>query len=239
MPDVVVHFFTIYDEHILKQKTNNMTQENYKNQFSEDQSVGWEAIDVALELVYPEQEPKHYAPNLPAMLGGEDPLNGISVYKSNVQEPHYHFVTYGFSELFYNEESANAEFSGFGFELTFRLKQVSDDENISWVLNFLQNIAKYVFKTGNWFEPYHLFPANGPIRLDYDTEIVAVSFVEDKELGTIETPNGKVQFLQLVGITASEYEMLKQKASLEAIEKFMNNYELQNPYCITDLDRKN
>ncbi len=216
-----------------------MTKKDYKNQFSEDQSVGWEAIDAALELIYPEQEPQHYAPDLPAMLGGEDPLYGISVYKNNTQESHYHFITYGFSELFYNEESADAEYSGFGFELTFRLKQKSEEDNIFWVLNFLQNIAKYVYKTGKWFEPYHLFPANGPIRLDYNTEIVAVSFVEDKQLGTIKTPNGMVQFLQLVGITASEYEILKQKASFEEMKKFMKDFQSQNPFCITDLDRKN
>ena len=146
----------------------------YKKLFSEDDAVGWEAIDKSLEALYPHQEPEHYAPNLPASLGGDSYLDGISIYHSEYQEPHFHFVTYGFSELYYNEEAAGGDYSGFGFELTFRLKK-SGDENVGWAINFLQNIAKYVFTSGNYFEPFHVFPANSPIRLEYDTQITAVA----------------------------------------------------------------
>lgn len=100
-----------------------MTSEEYKKLFSEDDAVGWLYIDKELEKLYPGQEPKHFAPALHYAIGGEDPLDGISVYESEKQASHFHFVTYGFSELYYNEESAGNEFSKFGFELSFRLKR--------------------------------------------------------------------------------------------------------------------
>lgn len=209
----------------------------YKKLFSEDDAVGWEAMDKSLEALYPHQEPEHYAPNLPASLGGDSYLDGISIYHSEYQEPHFHFVTYGFSELYYNEEAAGGDYSGFGFELTFRLKK-SGDENVGWAINFLQNIAKYVFTSGNYFEPFHVFPANSPIRLEYDTQITAVAFVLDPELGEIDTPHGKVQFLQAVGITAKELEMLRASFSIEKVEELIRQLEIGNPLFITDLDRK-
>ncbi|WP_292010991.1 suppressor of fused domain protein [Chryseobacterium sp.] len=215
-----------------------MNLEEYKKQFTEDDAVGWEFIDTQLETVYPEQEPKHYILQLRYILGGEEPLDGISVYESKKQQDHFHFVTYGLSELYYNEESLDNEFSKFGFELTFRLKKNSEEDNIHWACNLLQNIAKYVFKSGNWFEEYHLFPANGPIRLDYDTDITALSFITDPELGTISTPHGEVQFLQIVGLTSAEYESLKENPTLKNTQAFIVSLKQENELLITNLDRK-
>jgi suppressor of fused len=45
------------------------------------------------------------------MLGGKDPLQGISVYKNLEPRPHFHYVIYGLSEL-YEKESENQEPSG-------------------------------------------------------------------------------------------------------------------------------
>lgn len=66
----------------------------------EENTSGWDAIDKAMEELYGEQEPKHYGTSIPYMLGGPDPLDGISVYALNTPMPHWHFVTYGFSELY-------------------------------------------------------------------------------------------------------------------------------------------
>ncbi len=190
-----------------------MTPEEYKQQFQEDDAVGWTAIDSELVLLYPEQEPKHLAPQLYYSIGGTEPLDGISIYKSERQEPHFHFVTYGFSELYYNEESAGGEFSKFGFELTFRLKRQSDNDNVIWACNLLQNLAKYVFKSGKWFEEFDFIPAYSPIRQDYPSDLTALAFVNDPELNKINTPNGDVHFLQMIGITTAEFDILKQKGT--------------------------
>ncbi len=214
-----------------------MDLDTYKKIFSEEDAVGWDAIDEVVDALYPNQEPTHYAPDLPASLGGDSYLDGISVYQSDKQEPHFHFVTYGFSNLYYDEKSAGGDYSGFGFELTFRLKKTGD-KNVTWAINFLQNIAKYVFTSRNYFEPYHVFPANSPIRLDYNTELIAVAFVLDPELGEIETPHGTVQFLQAVGITSKEFQMLKKDFSIGKVEELMGHLRKDNPLLITDLDRK-
>lgn len=214
-----------------------MDLDTYKKIFSEEDAVGWDAIDEVVDALYPNQEPTHYAPDFPASLGGDSYLDGISVYQSDKQEPHFHFVTYGFSNLYYDEKSAGGDYSGFGFELTFRLKKTGN-KNVTWAINFLQNIAKYVFTSGNYFEPYHVFPANSPIRLDYNTELIAVAFVLDPELGEIETPHGTVQFLQAVGITSKEFQMLKKDFSIGKVEELMGHLRKDNPLLITDLDRK-
>ncbi|QSW88125.1 suppressor of fused domain protein [Flavobacterium endoglycinae] len=214
-----------------------MTLEQYKKEFSEDDAVGWLEIDKEFDNLYPNQEPKHFAPPLPYMLGGEDPLDGISYYESKKQEDHYHFITYGFSELYYNEEKVNGEFSKWGFELTFRLKPFeADNGNPTWVISMLQKIAKYVFKSGNWFEEFHYMPANGPIRLETDTDITAIVFVNDPEIEKKQTPHGEVSFLQIVGLTTQEYEDIK--ANPEIREELVNKLKENNPLLITDLNRK-
>jgi hypothetical protein len=126
---------------------------------------GWNAIDAALRPLYGDQKPAHWAAVVPAMLGGQDPLQGISAYRSTFGgAPHWHFVTYGFSEL-YEKESDDPETSGYGLELTCRVVDTEEGaEPPKWVWSLLQNLARYVFRTGNVFEPNHSTTLNGPIR---------------------------------------------------------------------------
>jgi hypothetical protein len=214
-----------------------MTLEQYQKQFTDDDAVGWLEIDKEFERLYPDQEPKHYAPAISYILGGENPLDGVSFYESKKQSDHFHFITYGFSELYYDEEKVEGEFSKWGFELTFRLKPFEKDNgNPSWAIALLQNIAKYVFSSGKWFEEYHFMPANGPIRLNTDSEITALVFVEDPEIPKKQTPHGEVSFLQIVGITNAEYEsILENPGTAEAL---VNKLKENNPLLITDLNRK-
>lgn len=214
-----------------------MTVEEYKKLFAEDDAVGWFEIDKKFDDLYPNQEPKHFAPAISYMLGGENPLDGVSIYESQQQTNHFHFVTYGFSELYYDEEKVNGEFSKWGFELTFRLKPFeADNGNPAWAVALLQNIAKYVFDSGNWFEEFHYMPANGPIRLDTDTDITALLFVNDPEVKKMQTPHGEVSFLQIVGITSAEYEHIKENP--QTVEELVNKLKENNPLLITDLNRK-
>ena len=214
-----------------------MTLEEYKKQFSEDDAVGWLEIDIEFERLYPNQEPKHFAPAISYMLGGEHPLDGVSIYESKKQTDHFHFVTYGFSELYYDENKIEDEFSKWGFELTFRLKPFAEDNgNPSWVIALLQNIAKYVFDSGNWFEEFHYMPANGPIRLDTETDITALVIVADPEIEKKQTPHGELSFLQIVGITSAEYEAIKENPGI--VEELVNKLKENNPLLITDLTRK-
>ena len=180
-----------------------MKKDEYKNKFEQDDAVGWLSIDKLTKKLYPNQEPKHYGTVIKYMIGGEDPLDGVRIYKN--QQEHYHFVSYGMSNLYYDLENCEEDFCGLGFEFTFRLVPFEKDtQEPKWVVSLMQNLAKYVFNSKKWFEEYHFIPAKGPIRSNTETDITAIAFIEDPEMGIIETPNGNVQFLQMIGITTNE-----------------------------------
>lgn len=54
---------------------------------------GWDAISARLTQLYPGQEPRHFGTLISHMLGGPDPLDGISAWRRTDQVPHWHFVT--------------------------------------------------------------------------------------------------------------------------------------------------
>lgn len=201
----------------------------------ETNAPGWDAIEQQFTKIYGEQEPKHYGTILPYMLGGQDPLQGISAYQSETPVPHWHVVTYGFSEL-YEKESEDAETSGYGFELTFRLaRSPEEEEPPAWALNLLQNMGRYVFNTGNVFRSGDYLDANGPISLGSDTQLTALAFVHDPELpAIIETPNGNLEFIQMVGITKDELESMQTWNTLGVLSTGLPYI----PQYITDLERE-
>ncbi|GIP21892.1 suppressor of fused domain protein [Paenibacillus sp. J22TS3] len=201
----------------------------------EAQALGWDAIDEQLKGIYGDQEPKHYGTMIPYILGGPDPLDGISAYLRAEPVPHWHFVTYGFSEL-YEKESENVEESGYGFELTFRLRKLDDeDEPPAWALNLLQNMGRYVFGSGNTFKSGDYLDANGPIALEHDTRLTALAFIQDPELPEIQTPNGSVAFLQMVGITQNELEAMQAWNTVGVLTEALSSGLL--PLYVTDLFR--
>lgn len=200
----------------------------------EVRSVGWEAIDNEMERLYGKQEPKHYGTLISYALGGPDPLEGISAYVSQEPFPHWHLVTYGFSDL-YENENKDSEYSGYGFELTFRLKKDPEEEEPpAWSLNFLQNLGRYVFSSGNLFREGDYLNANGPIALETDTLIQSIAFIQDPELPPIETENGSVEFLQVVGITLDELEAMQMWNTLSLLQAASPHL----PLYITDLQRQ-
>lgn len=170
-------------------------------------SPGWEAIDEALADVYGDVEPKHYGTIMKWRLGGPDPLDGVSIYESTAFDvAHWHYVSYGLTEL-YSKESEDPDESGWGFELTFRLRRDTDDDAAQppiWPINLMQNLARYVFRTGATFSPGHHMDANGPIAVDVNTELTGIVFAEDPQLPARSTPHGRMDFVQIVGVTSDE-----------------------------------
>lgn len=81
-------------------------------------------------------------------------------------------------------------------------------------------------------------PANSSIRLDTDTKLVGVAFAPDPVLGGIDTPNGRVEFLQMVGITQRELDWLREDPSVGRVERLINMMRKDNPLLITDLKRE-
>lgn len=214
-----------------------MELSEYRERFTAgESSPGWDAIDQAVKPLYPGQEPRHLAATPHYSLGGNDPIDGISFYAAEHDGQHYtHVVSYGFSSLYYDEESAGGEFSRFGFELTFRVAPFEGDrDGPIWAANLIQNIARYVFSKNTWFEPNHYMDGGGPIRLGTDTDLTALAFIEDPELGSIDTVHGRVQFLQIVGLTTGEFERAR---SGIGVPKLLEPLREHNPLLITDLSR--
>ena len=100
-------------------------------------------------------------------------------------------------------------------------------------MNLLQNLARYVFSSGNPFGPGHHLDCNSPIALESDTRLTALAFQIDPELGEMDTPNGHMVFLQAVGITADELEAVM----CWNTGKFLAELEKTCPMGIVDLSR--
>lgn len=194
---------------------------------------GWDAIDKALQTIYGDQKPLHWGTALPASQGGSDPIDGISAYLHDGPPPHWHLVTYGFSEL-YGKEGSAPDVSGFGFELTLRLPvESADAPPPDWALDFLQNLGRYVFESGNAFGPGHHMCLNGPIDPGRDTPIQAIFFSLDPELPPIQTPNGSLTFLQITGATLDELAAAKAWDTRKLLGLMASRF----PFLVTDLGR--
>lgn len=215
--------------------------EEYKRLYGDqdDATPGWDAINERLTEGYGDQEPKHWGTIIKQMLGGPDPIDGISAYECrDGGRDHLHFVTFGYSILYYDEEAVGNDYSGYGFEMTFRLaSDLPPSEEPIWVCNLLQNLAKYVFKTNKIFDAGHWIPANGPIRADGETDIVGLAFAIDPVLQSIESPHGRIDFVQAFGITESELSDLKSKT--RTCLQILDEHRSHNPLLITDLARRN
>lgn len=203
------------------------------NSLDDDDSAGWSAINASLASLYGDQKPQHMGPLISYRLGGLDPLDGISAYYRAYPVPHWHYVTFGLSEL-YEKVHEDEQVSGYGFELTFRLRAIEGAaEAPKWVFSMLQNLARYVFKTGNVFRPGEWMTANGPIALDTATRICSIAMTRDPELPALGTPNGHLEFIQVVGLTLEEESAAKLWSPQHVLDTFLPRM----PLWITDLER--
>lgn len=174
---------------------------------------GWDAITEACENIYPTQKnPKHYGTLINWKFGGNDPLEGISIYDGG---SFWHFVTYGLSEL-YEKQSDNREVSGYGMEFTFKLKKdnYEDEEaEIKGICGILQSIARITFTKGELFKPYEYLYTGQTQGIDTKSQSNITGFITipDNEIKSINTPNGKVDFVEFIGVTDKELLAVKNK----------------------------
>ena len=164
----------------------------------------------------------HLAPTAGVGLGGH--LDGISAYPEG---PTWHLVTYGLTEL-WAKESPDPEWSGWGYEFTLRVPDL-DGSPPSWAYKLLHAVAG-VTQQGTVFGPGHRLAAGGPLTGSEDTLLSAVAFTLDPDLATITTPNGRVDFLMLVGVTPKEVEEMKASSTLDVLDRLRQ----ENPRLVTD-----
>ena len=215
----------------------NLEEFRKKAAETDDWAPGWEAIDSCLEILYPGQEPRHFGTNmaLRALFGGDEYIDGYSVYES--LHGHLHFVTYGMSELYVNEESFGGEWSKWGYEMTFRLPgRKKKDDDYMWALDMLGNLARYTYTSGQFFEPMQYVSGRGnPIKQGSDSKLTGLLIVNDPELSGIDTLYGRLDFLQLFGVMQSELDVLM--ADHTQAQELVDRVKQDNPFLVTDLTR--
>ena len=179
----------------------------------EIKSYGWDAITEACEKAYPSQKnPLHYGTLIKWRLGGNDPLDGISIYDGG---DYWHFVTFGLSEL-YEKESDNKEISGFGMEFTFKLKKdnyTSEESEIKCICSILQSIARITFTKGEIFNVYEYLYTGQTQGIDAEMKSNITGFITipDDKFDAIDTPNGKMKFVEFIGVTNDELVAVKNR----------------------------
>jgi hypothetical protein len=193
----------------------------------EPESPGWNAITAALESVYGDQPPKHvgYTPGLHFGSG----LQGCSAHWA---ADHWHYVTYGLTELWTKTDDADRGISGWGYELTLRVRGIPD-EPPPWPFNLLETIARHTrdqqhpFLVGDRLDP------GGPITGAEDTRLRAIAFTLDPVLRSVDSPNGRFEFRQLVGITSEELETMRAGSTDDVLSRLASG----NPLLVTDPTR--
>lgn len=169
---------------------------------------GVKAIEEEFERLGLDQV-NHYGVLIPWRLGGPDPLDGISIYDGG---DYWHFVTFGLTEL-YDKESEDREYSGYGMEFTFKLKKScckNEEEEIRCVCGNLQNLAKVTFNDGELFLPFEYVYTGRTVGIDREQRSALTGFITipDPTVNTLDTPNGKVEFVEFIGVCDKELKAI-------------------------------
>ena len=164
----------------------------------EESPEGWDAITAAFEAVYPGQTaPPHRAPKIARMHDLSEKavaFDGVSAYDAG---EFWHLITYGLTEL-YGKESDDPAASGFGYELTFRIPKLSPRPPL-WAFEVLEAIGSRIWG-GMVLGPGHAIQT-GPLDGQPSTSETGIVLVSDPALPrVVDTPNGSVEFLLMVGV---------------------------------------
>ncbi|XP_030375875.1 suppressor of fused homolog [Scaptodrosophila lebanonensis] len=222
---------------------------------------GLKALIQHLQQLYPDQpNPLQVTTLLKYWLGGQDPLDYISMYNNNGDAdrkvpPHWHYVSFGLSDLHgdsrvhVRDAGEQSTRSGMGFELTFRLQKSETElrqelecpekpvRPPTWPANLLQAIAFYCFQTGNGL----CFGDNIPWRKSLDgsanTLLQNLLVAQDPQLACIETPFGTVDFCQIVGVTEEELEQASRWNGRGVLNFLRQDVQTGGEWLVTNMRR--
>lgn len=170
-----------------------------------EHEIGRQHIDQALDRLYPTQ--RDYRFGVSAEPGEDEaPLAEIVAYRASTPVPHWHYITYGLSEL--GEKTSNdPSLSGFGVEYTLRLVDDAAEPPI-WPMNLLRWLAKLVWQTREPLDPKHSMDVPDGLLDEVSPGVEGLAFLTDPDLATIQTPNGTVTFVSAIPLMAREHWLL-------------------------------
>jgi len=214
-----------------------MTKEEYLRRLEEEGTEfnpGWDAVTEACRKVYGDRIEQHMASvGKRAIWGGDQYLDGVSIHLS--AGGYRHLVTYGMSSLYGDPDCYGKRYSGWGYEMTFKL-MAKDAPDCIWAANMLSNLARYTYTKKAWFEPFQYVSGGGnPIKEGSDTLLKGLVCVSDTELEGMDTPHGRLDFIQLVGITQRELDWVMEMPQRTRL--LVERMQADNPRLVTDLAR--
>ena len=190
---------------------------------------GWDAIEAAFRRLYPGQDsPRYFGTS-----GGE-PRNscvwGVCAYQAS---GYWHLVTLGLSEL-WAKQSDLADTSGWGFELTMRLpRDDRETEPPGWAVKLLKVVGDSVYRSGKTLAEGSRLDIGAPITMPLISSLEALALTRDIELPILQTPNGRVEFLLVLGISRDELEQMQASSTDEVLDRL----RVYNPLLLTDPGR--
>ncbi|XP_076830234.1 suppressor of fused homolog isoform X2 [Brachyhypopomus gauderio] len=208
---------------------------------------GLQAIYGECRRLYPDQpNPLQVTAIVKYWLGGPDPLDYISMYRNvgcpalDVQE-HWHYVSLGLSDLYgdnrVHEYTGQESPSGFGFELTFRLKrEPGETAPPTWPAELMQGLARYVFQSENTFCSGDHISWHSPLDSS-ESRIQHMLLTEDAQMQPVHTPFGLVTFLQIVGVCTEELQAAQQWNGQGVLDLLREVRVAGGPWLITDMRR--
>nr|XP_002129739.1 suppressor of fused homolog [Ciona intestinalis] len=208
---------------------------------------GLDAIYQACRNVYHDQpNPLQVTAVIKYWLGGPDPLDYVSMYynkgdpERNIPE-HWHYITFGFSDLHGDgrvHPTSNSDGpSGFGFELTMRLKREPGESGPpTWPAELLQALARYVFQSENALYSGDHVSWHAPLD-NCESRLQHMLMTDDAQLPMVTTPIGSVNFIQVVGVCTEELQAAQQWNGPGVIELLKTIPLAGGPWLVTDMRR--
>ena len=189
---------------------------------------GADALDGVLTQHFPGIDPF-----LVMMTSSEqDGFEGIKVLLAP-QGRFWFCLTFGISDLG-EKLGTHPALSGLGYELTMRVPASEGPSPPDWPIPLLNNLARHLRPMKYDVVDSEPMIFNAPLTPDRPTVLTGVMFANDVQLGYgMDTPNGYVQFRQVVGITPDEAMYQSAFGRGRLLEKIL----LSNQFLLTILDR--
>ncbi|VVD03963.1 suppressor of fused homolog [Leptidea sinapis] len=207
---------------------------------------GLKALYEACSKIYPDQtNPLQVTTRLKYWLGGQDPLDYISMYwnPGNPEEhipPHWHYVSFGLSDLHgdgrVHPEPDTDQCSGYGLELTLRLEADGGNPPV-WPAALLQALARYIFATGNKFCAGDHISWHAPLD-GSRSRVRHLLVAEDPQLQRTDTPHGSVAFLQMVGCTSRELRAAQRGSGFQVLRAISEDPICGGKWLVTRVRRR-
>ncbi|XP_065564796.1 suppressor of fused homolog [Artemia franciscana] len=211
--------------------------------------LGLEALYKTCSNLYSSQQnPLQVTAVVKFWLGGPDPLDYVSMYENQGKiedgiPPHWHYISFGLSDLHgdgrVHRFSGPGFPSGFGFELSFRLKKKPEEKSPpTWPASLMQALARYVFTTDNVLQPGDHVTWHCPLDGSTDGEIRHLLMIMDNQFRVIESPFGSVRMVQIVGITQDELKAAQKWNGLGVANLLRQTNGCGGPLLVTDINRR-